>query len=896
MNIKRILLICATIVGLTSVVDWSDARVITNISVNGKQRIDIETIKARLPIKEGDDINDNDINEAIKSLYGSGLFDDVKIKISGQSLIVDIKEAPIINKISFEGNKKIKAEDLKETFPIKEKEALSPAKIKACQVNLLQSYCQSAGIYNARVNPKVIKLPNNQVNLVFEIDESRPAKISQVVFYGNKKISSYALKRVISSRPSHWYRFMAKDDIYNQERVESDKTAIVNYYKEHGFAQAQVESVNVELKPNIDGVIISFKIREGDQFKFGDISVKSTVNRINDKTLNKKPKCKKGSKFNNTFVTLDTAHILRDISKQGFSAVKVEPCLTPDVSKKTIDVRYDIKEGEKRYISKIVIKGNNRTRDYVILKELLFEEGDIYNKALITLSEANIQGTGFFSSVHIDAMPDPMSPDKCILVVSVEEVKTGELSLNGGYNSTEGPFLSFGYNERNFFGTGKAISLALNSSREQYGNSYKFENGKQTKIKRKEKFSVLNSITASVTDPHMFASDVAGTLSFFKFTSSPFDTFSIRNIGTSIGVSYPLTTGWTQSWELSTTRKMTDHVVNFCSPLIKYQVAPIENDVFRLDKNLKYYQYNLMHTIGYSTHVYDGFLRGDYGVSLSTSLYYSTNTRQFALKNILSGSYIRPIGRSVSLKLQLSGGMLNALGDKPLDIADSFTNSASSVRGFSEHSIGVWNMSVRRYKNSNNNKEPYANRVSLDATGAKKFFNGSAELVFPVNFASELDVKGFLFIDMGYYWSPIVTDNNKVLQTTKYSIKELDDYRTKQTVENTNALKEKRTAKTIKQEPPSGDYSSETVSAIDNGVTYTLPKRICEYESNDSHLSDAPIVGHKVFNEKLLRVSVGFGISFVLPIGLVTLSWGFPIHKGKYDAKEIFNFGMKTVF
>ncbi len=890
---KGILTLLTLINGFLIILEKTEARVITNIEIKGNKRISKETIKNKLAIEEGDDVDDNDANNVIEDLYKSGLFNDVKINFSGSKMIINVNESPIINKISIEGSKKIDKDNLTR---IKQRETLSLSKVKTSQMELLQTYqSKNLGMYNTRVNPKVIKRTNDNVDLVFEIEEHRPAKISEIVFIGNEKVSTSELRDVISSQPKRWYRFMVNDDIYDPERLDYDKRMIVQYYKDHGFAQAMVKSANAELTPDGHGIIISFNIYEGEQFKFGDVSINSNVKRVNEQSLNKKIKCKTGKNFNATFVRLDMATILNNISKQGISAIDVEPQFTPDIKAKKINVRYDIKEGEKKYISKIIITGNNKTRDHVILRKLMFEEGDVYNKALVSLSESNLQETGFFNIVRIDTMPDPLSPDKCIVVVFVNDQKTGKLSFSGGYNQIDGPVVSLSYGERNFLGTGKSLELSLNSSREQTGKGYAFKNGKLEKLQRESKFAFLNNITASFTDPHMFSRDIEGTLSFYKYSASPLDSFSVKNIGGAIGMAYSLTPGWTQSWELSVTRRLVDDIVAKVSPIIKYQIAVAENNSFRLDKNEKHYQHKLTHTIGYSTHVYDGILRGNYSVSLSTAFMYNTNSQQIDLKNILSGSYTRSLPHNMMLKCRATYGTLNAIGNKEVNVIDGFSNSINSVRGFDSNSIGGWAMSARGINKSKFDNQ-YVSTLFVDATTTKMFFNGSVEVSFPLYLLPEMNTRFFVFADCGYYSKPINPESN-VFNKTKYSAKDLYEFKKKQSDENKAASKANREAKKFKlsELEPTGT-EDETIIASDGSYKEKMPKMLCKFEQNDDTFNNSTLIAHKVINEKIMRVAVGFGFSLILPIGPVRIAFGFPIRKGKLDVSNTVIFGMNATF
>ena len=256
----------------------ANTEIITNIETKGNKRVDYETILAHTSLKVGNNVDDNDINELVKKLYNTGLFSDVIVERNKKGkLIIKVKEQPTVKEIRFEGNKKLKTDIINKMLKdiiIKPNETMSPKRIKTIQMALLEIY-KKMGLYNATVNPKIIKRSNNQVYLIFEINETKPTTISRIIFKGNKKIPTSDLRSVILSKEKKWFRFLAQDDKYDESRIEIDKESIIHYYKKNGFAQAEVTKVDVEFNRERTGLVITFTINEGEVFKFGNVKLNS---------------------------------------------------------------------------------------------------------------------------------------------------------------------------------------------------------------------------------------------------------------------------------------------------------------------------------------------------------------------------------------------------------------------------------------------------------------------------------------------------------------------------------------------------------------------------------------------------------------------------------------------
>ena len=846
MKINKILL-TIPIVGI-AFISAAFAENVSKIKYVGCKRIEPETISSYLPIQEGDEVDDNSINEALKSLNNTGFFEEVHMDRQGSTLVVTVKEYPMINKISFEGNSKLADKDIEKAIQIKSRETLSPAKVKEIQQGLLEAY-RKMGRYNASVNPKVIKLDNNRVNLVFEINEGDSAGIERIVFIGNNTVASSELRDVIYSKVKRWYRFFVTDDIYDQERLQEDKASIVKYYHDNGYANARIISGVAELSSNKKGFVLTFAIDEGEQFKFGDVKVKSNISKLSDKDLSGDFYCKKGEKFSSTLLEVDNAAIAKNAGKKGFSAVKVEPKIEKDDKNKTVNVVFNVTEGEKIYISKIVIKGNTRTKDHVIRREIAIEEGDAYNQALINMAEGNLRGLGFFKVVNVETIPDPNAPDKCIVQVSVEEAPTGEAMVAASYSTQDSVGLDLTYNERNFFGTGKTLSVFLGSSKTRSGRSYEIdENGRERKVSRKDKFRFLNSVTVTATDPHFMDKDLEGSISAYRYQSSKWDGFTTKEIGTSLGLSYNLSQKWTQSWDYTASSRKFDDVSDIASPIIKYQV--MKKDASKPggvsdSRAGKCGLSSIKHTISYGTQFLTG-LKGSYSTGLSTT-FAGLGGDARHMKNELFNSYNMPISRKTSLKLGLSCGLLTKVGGKNPNIVDSYSMGLDSFRGFDNCGFGPFSETTREIQVQNTRGQTIRRSMKFrDYIGAKKYWKGTAELSFPIGLPEELQFRGFVFSDIGTLWDA----------------------------------------------PEKGTKFLKNEKTIDKSALKVIDGVTCDFDKDPNNR----VIGHKILDSKKVRASIGLGISFVTPFGPMKFTYAMPIRKEKYDEPFRFLIGFTTTF
>lgn len=854
-------IIGSVVLGL-AIINNAGAVKVTSIKYIGCERIEKETISTYFPIQIGDECGTETINEALKALKETNFFSDVKVRMSGSTVIVEVKESPIINKISFEGNSKLSDSDIKKAIKLGSHEPLSPAKVKEVQQALLQIY-RKMGRYNATVKPKIIKLKENRVNLVYEIKEGVAAGISKIIFIGNDKIKSSDLRDVIHSKVKKWFRFFVTDDIYDADRLEEDKMIIEKYYHEQGYMDARVLSATAELAPNKSSFVLTFTIDEGNLYTFDSISVKSHLAKVTEQGLEKDLYCRKGDVYSASFIEADASRIARMVGQRGFPTVSVTPKITRNLAKNTVGVVFNITEGEKIYVSKIVISGNTKTRDHVIRREIVLQEGDAYNQSFVRMSESKIKDLGFFDKVDIQAIPDPNSPDKCILHVTVTEAPTAEAMANAAYSTTSGLGFDLQYNEQNFFGTGKTLSVFLGSSRTTSGKSrITKEDGSTGKDNSKAKFRFLNNVQVSVTDPHIFDKDMEGSVSFHRNVSSIFDGFNSNELGVGFGLSYELSRHWEQSWGYTLDRRKFQDVSKTASPIILAQVQKRDGDKVST-KSATNILSELRHTIAYNTYFIRG-LKGSMSVSLATSIAgFGGNARH--IKNVLTGVYVMPVFRRTKLSFSLSTGMINKLGGKDPNIMDSFIYGADSFRGFEYAGVGPIASTLTQTNEkqiaaviaSNAAIPPGgagpllpvpapAYRSQKDFLGAKKFWKGTIEYTFPLGLPEELQFRGFIFTDIGSLWS---APNKK------------------------------------------NKYIEEQAGQPAIADSAKLEHDPIAFKMDESHVK-----GQKIFDKSKIRQSIGLGISFVTPFGPIKLTYAKPIQKGKYDEQQRFLLGFQSSF
>ncbi len=431
----------------------------SSIVIEGNRRVEADTIRSYFKLAPGERLDAAKIDSALKALYASGLFQDIRISQSGGRLLVTVVEAPVIDRLAFEGNNKIKDEQLQQEIQSKARGSLSRAAVQADVQRIIEVYHRN-GRFDVQVVPKIVERPNNRVDLIFEIKEGEKTGVKTIIFVGNHAYSDYRLKEVIKTSTSNILSFLQTTDVYDPDRIEADRDLIRRFYLSHGYADVQVVSATGEYDPRQKGFTITFTIEEGPLYHFGTIDIQSNIRSVDANRLRSALRMRQGDVYNGEAIEKTIEDLTVEISKHGYPFATVRPRGDRNAQNRTVSVAFVIDEGVRAYIERINIRGNTRTRDYVIRREFDISEGDPYNRALIDRAERRIKNLNFFKNVKITNEPGS-APDRVVINVDVEEQSTGDFSVMGGYSTADGFMGQVSISERNLFGTGRYAKASL---------------------------------------------------------------------------------------------------------------------------------------------------------------------------------------------------------------------------------------------------------------------------------------------------------------------------------------------------------------------------------------------------------------------------------------------------
>lgn len=498
-------------------VSAAQAAVVSRIEVRGNQRVEAETIRNYISIKPGKSFSSADIDEAVKALFGTGLFSDVQINQVGSTLVVQVSEYKVVNQVLFQGNKKVKDAQLAMAVQLKPRGTFSQSALDA-DVETIKAAYKHVGRDDATVTPQIMDLGDNRVNVVFNINEGGRTKIAAINFVGNHAYSSRRLADIIQTKRSSFLSFIMRDDVYDDEKLKADEELLRRFYYNHGYADFQVVSAFGELDEATNQYTVTITVQEGDRYTFGDVSVESTIPEVDSKSLMSEVQTQKGDVYNAKKVEDTIIALTERVAGSGYAFAQVTPRGDRNFENHTISVVYTIDQGTKAYIERIEIRGNTRTRDYVIRREFDVSEGDAFNQVLIQRAKRRLEKLDYFEKVDISTVPGS-EPDQVVLVVDLVEKSTGEFSIGAGYTTggeTPGPTVEGSITERNFLGRGQYIRVGAGGGK----NSRDFN--------------------LSFTEPYFLGRRIAAGFDIYKSTRN-FDNYDSETIGGTVRFGLPIT-------------------------------------------------------------------------------------------------------------------------------------------------------------------------------------------------------------------------------------------------------------------------------------------------------------------------------------------------------------------
>lgn len=462
----------------------------SSIVVEGNRRVEADTIRSYFKPGPGGRLDSGSINDALRSLYETGLFQDVRINPAGGRLVVTVIENPVISRVIFEGNKKVKDEQLSAEVQSKPRGSLSRPTVQSDAQRIAEIY-RRQGRYDVAVVPQIIEQPNNRVDLIFEVTEGGKTSVKSIEFVGNKAVSSYRLRDVIKTRETNILSFLGSGDVYDPDRVEADRDLIRRYYLKNGYADVQVVAALTEYDPARRGFLVTFQIEEGQQYRVGSIDVQSNVRGLDPNSLRSFLRLGVGSVYNGEAIEKSVEEMTVEAARRGYAFAAVRPRGERNFQNATVSIVLVVEEGQRIYVERLNVRGNTRTKDYVIRREFDLAEGDAYNRALIDRAERRLKNLDYFKTVKVLTEPGS-SPDRVIVVVDIEEKSTGDFSVAGGYSTADGFMGEVSISERNLLGTGLYAKASV-----QYGQR-------------------ARGYTLSVVEPFLLGYRVAGGIDLFQ--------------------------------------------------------------------------------------------------------------------------------------------------------------------------------------------------------------------------------------------------------------------------------------------------------------------------------------------------------------------------------------------
>lgn len=671
---------------------------IQSMDVQGSQRVEADTIKAYMGLKEGDRYSPDAVDKAIKALFATGLFADVAIGFQNDRMIVKVTENPIINRVAFEGNKRVEEKTLQAEVQLKARQVYTRSKVQDDVKRILDVYRRS-GRFAVTVEPKVIQLEQNRLDLVFEVNEGPSTYVRRIDFVGNKRYSDSALREVVSTREERWYRFFSSSDTYDPDRTTYDRELLRRFYLRNGYSDFRIVSSVAELTPDRAGFFMTFTVEEGERYKFGDLKVDVKIPDVKPEDLMPSIKAVSGDWYNADLVENTVQAITDRVGALGYAFVDVRPRVKRDKANKIVDIVFDVQEGPKVFVERIDIAGNMRTLDRVIRREMQLVEGDAFNSAKLRRSREKLRNLGFFEKVDVTNVPSETSPDRTVVQVDVREKSTGELSFGVGWSSSDGALFDVTLRERNLLGRGQDIRL------------------KTTIAQRK------SEIDLSFTEPYFLDRPLAAGFDLFardrdyQKTSS----YNLKDTGGSLRLGFNYDENWRQTFRYTLSQSEVSNVASTASTFIKQREGEYLLSMFGQTLSYDRRDNVIEPTEGYV-------------VKLSTDVAGAGGDEKF-VRSMIDGAHYTALTDETVLMVQGSFGAIQGIGQDVMFIRN-YQLGGENLRGF------------RTGGGSARDKS------TSDVLGGTWIGTVTAEVRFPLGLPEELGISGKTFTDAGMVGKP----------------------------------------------------------------------------------------------------------------------------------------------
>jgi outer membrane protein insertion porin family len=673
------------------------------ITVEGNRRVDPDTVRSYFHSSPNGQFDAAALDAAFKARYATGQFDNVKIDRAGARLIVHLTEAKILNRVAFEGNKKIKDKELEAVIESKPQGALQRAVVQGDVGRIMEAY-RHAGRDDVGVAPQIIDRGNDRVDLVYEVTEGQKTTVRQINFTGNTVFGKRQLAAVIKTSATNMLSFLTGGDEYDPDRVSADREALRLYYRSKGYADASVTSAKAEYDPTMHGFTLTFAIDEGPLYRFGDIGVASNVPGVDSEKLRRLLVARPGATFDGRALDKTIDVLAAELSKLGFPFAQATPRISRDASARRIDVAFTIDQGPRAYVERIEIHGNTRTKGYVIRREFDIAEGDAYNKTLIDRAERRLKNLNYFKTVKITTKPGSVA-DRVVLDVAVEEQSTGDFNIAGGYSTTDGLLAEVKLGDRNVLGSG----ISANSS-VTYGQ-------------------YARGIDLSASEPYFLGTRVAAGIELYgrQNQTSPYQSYGSDIYGATLQLGTPITEqiGVQYRYSLYNQDVTFDPTSTAAAPSLPVQQAAAAGPqwVSSIGSTVTY---NTLDNNKSPTSGFNSQLRQDLA-GLGGDVKFMRTTEDLR--------YYHPINDDVVGLVRAQGGYVTGWGGQQVPLLNTFFGGPTMVRGFAPNGFGPRDLTPGS---------------TMDNVGGSMYWATTAELQSNIpGVPQEYGLKATAFVDAG---------------------------------------------------------------------------------------------------------------------------------------------------
>jgi outer membrane protein insertion porin family len=705
-RLQTAILLLAAVLGLLSTPAFAveaAAQVRETIDVQGNRRIDADTVRSYFhPARDGR-FDDAARDAGLKALLATGLFDDVKIERTGERLVVHLHEAPVLDRVAFEGNKKIQDKELTAIIESKPRGALQRAVVQSDVGRILEAY-RHAGRDDVSVSPKVIDRGNDRVDLVYEVTEGAKTPVRQINFVGNQVFSKRQLAAVIKTSATNLLSFLTGGDAYDPDRVADDREQLRLYYRSKGYADANVTSAKAEYDPTIKGFTLTFSIDEGPLYHFGDVNVVCNVPGLDSEKLRRLLVTRSGAVFDGNALDKTDEILAIELSKLGFPFAQATPRITRDASARRIDVSFVIDQGPRTYVERIDIHGNTRTRGYVIRREFDISEGDAYNQSLIDRAERRLKNLNYFKTVKITRKPGSVA-DRVIVDVEVSEQSTGEFNIAGGYSTTDGLLVEVKLGDSNFLGSGDSVKSSVS-----YGE-------------------YSRGVDLSASEPYFLGTRVSAGIELYgkQNDASPYQSYGTDVYGATLQLGTPITEqlGVQYHYSLYDQNVTLDPASLVAPPSLPIQQAALAGPqwVSAIGETVTY------NTLDNNKNPTDGIKS-----QLTQDLAGLGGDVNF-LRTTEDLRYYHSINDDVVSLVRVQGGYITGWGGQQVPLINSFFGGPTLVRGFAPNGFGPRDLTPG---------------TTMDNVGGTMYWASTLELQSAIpGVPQEYGLKATAFVDSG---------------------------------------------------------------------------------------------------------------------------------------------------